>query len=538
MQALLKRVLPDGSGMRPVQLPLFEAAWPARTGASVMAVLASAVLLVAAFPSPDFGVLGFVALVPLLLACRTLGAARSALAGFGFGVLTSFGIYRWLLEVPGIGAPQMAVLAAYVSLYPAAWCALLPRLQRSRVPPWLSVPAAWVLVEAARGHAGFLALPWATLAHTQHDNLALLQLASVTGEAGVSFAVVMVNVSVAEFIATRRGRPLATVGAAIVLLHAGGAAALATAPRGSTLTVAAIQPAIPVDARSTAEQRAAIWQRLEALTLEAAQARPAVIVWPETAVPDPLLADELAQRLVALAQRAGATLVVGAAQVEKFSTRTPDGSLAMRTRETHNAAHLVLPTTAARVEPYRKRRLVPFAEYLPLQGSVAWPVWLVRPMHAPLQAGPDKPPRWSLPVGTRIAALICWENLFAGLARDAVGNGAQVLVQLTNDAWFGRSAAAHQHNLASVLRAVENRVAVVIASNAGPSQIVDGRGRVLAGALGPFQAGVVVASVATAEGLTFYARAGDWLPITSALLLLAATVLPRNRQRFNERSQS
>ncbi len=524
MQALLKRMLPDGSGMQSVQLQLFEAAWPARTGARVIAVIASAVLLVAAFPSPDFGVLGFIALAPLLLTCRTLGPARSALAGFGFGVLSSLGIYRWLLEVPGIGAPQMAVLAAYVSLYPAAWCALLPRLQRSRVPTWLSVPAAWVLVEAARSHAGFLALPWATLAHTQHDNLALLQLASVTGEAGVSFAVVMVNVAVAEFIATRRARPLATVGAAIVLLHAGGAAALATAPRGSTLTVAAIQPVIPVDARSTAEQRAAIWQRLEALTLEAAQARPAVIVWPETAVPDPLLADELAQRLVALAQRAGAALVVGAAQVEKFSTRTPDGALAMRTRATHNAAHLVLPTSAARVEPYRKRRLVAFAEYLPLDGVLDWPAWLVAPMPSSLRAGPDVPPRWALPDGTRIAALICWENLFAGLARDAVGNGAQVLVQLTNDAWFGRSAAARQHNLASVMRAVENRVPIVIASNAGPSQVIDAYGRVAGAALATFEYGVVTASVAAGDAGSFFSPSGDWLIGVAVLLVVAAGV--------------
>lgn len=524
MQALRKRLLPGGdAGMEPVQLELFASAWPTRLGIRALAVAASAALLVAALPAPDVGVLAFVALVPLLLVCRTLDAARSALAGFVFGVLSSLGIYQWLLEVPAIGAPQMAVLAAYVSLYPAVWCAVLPRLQHGRVPTWLSLPAAWVLIEAARSHAGFLALPWATLAHTQHDNLALLQLAAVTGEAGVSFAVVMVNVALAEFFATRRARPMAAASAAIVLLHAGGAAALATTHHGPTLTIAAIQPVIPVGARGMPEQRAAIWQRLEALTLEAARAQPAAIVWPETAVPDPLLADELMQRLTTLSQRAGAALVVGAAQVEKFATRTADGAMTMRSSETHNAAHLVLPAGAAPIEPYRKRRLVPFAEYVPLAGLVTWPAWLVAPVPSGLRAGPGVPPRWALPDGTRIAALICWENLFAGLARTAVRDGAQLLVQLTNDAWFGRSAAARQHNLASVLRAVENRVPIVVASNAGPALIVDANGRVLDEALA-WQPAVVIAPVALHAGGSLFTRTGGWWVTVALVSIVCAGV--------------
>ena len=109
-----------------------------------------------------------------------------------------------------------------------------------------------------------------------------------------------------------------------------------------------------------------------------------------------------------------------------------------------------------------------------------WPTWLVAPGLASLQAGSGALPRWALADGTRIAALICWENLFVEQTRDAVGQGAQVIVQLTNDAWFGHSAASRQHNLASVLRAVESRVPVVITSNAGPSQIIDADGRVRA----------------------------------------------------------
>ncbi|MFO0730994.1 MAG: nitrilase-related carbon-nitrogen hydrolase [Nitrospiraceae bacterium] len=95
-----------------------------------------------------------------------------------------------------------------------------------------------------------------------------------------------------------------------------------------------------------------------------------------------------------------------------------------------------------------------------------------------------------------VAALICWENLFSHLARESVNGGAQLLVQLTNDVWFGPTAAPRQHNLMSVMRAVENRVPVVIASNAGPSQLIDGYGRVVAATSNVFQESAITGAVA------------------------------------------
>ena len=505
-----------------------RAAWPGRLGVGAVAVVASAALAVSALPPADLGVLAFVALVPLMVACRNLGAAPGAALGWAFGVLSSLGIYRWLLEVPAIGALHMGVLAAYVALYPAAWCALLPRLRRSRLPFVLSAPAAWVAIDWARSHASFLALPWGTLAHTQHDNLALLQLASVAGEAGVSYVVVMVNVALASVCATRQFRPLGAATSVALVVHLGGLAALWSVPAGDSVRVAAVQPAVPVDARRTPDQRAAIWQRLEALTLDVARAHPAVIVWPETAVSDPQFSVELSRQLAQLAVRVDAPLIVGAAQLEKFATRRADNEVAMALRQTHNAAYLVRPG-ADPSEPYRKRRLVPFAEYVPRPGAFSWPAWLVGPGLASLQVGPATPQHWTLPDGTRVAALICWENLFADLARDAARDGAQLLVQLTNDAWFGPTAAGRQHNLASVLRAVENRVPVVIASNTGPSQVIDAHGRVVASIDEPFSAGAAVGAVARGGGSTVFQRTGTaWL--ASALVLsVVACGLPRGR---------
>ncbi len=124
--------------------------------------------------------------------------------------------------------------------------------------------------------------------------------------------------------------------------------------------------------------------------------------------------------------------------------------------------------------------------------------------------------------------LICWENLFADLARSTTRDGAQILLQLTNDAWFGRTAAAAQHNLASILRAVENGVPIAIASNAGPSQVIDGSGRIVASAGPAFGEGIAVASVTLRSRTTFYSRAGDWL-LVPALALAALAFAPGGR---------
>jgi apolipoprotein N-acyltransferase len=127
---------------------------------------------------------------------------------------------------------------------------------------------------------------------------------------------------------------------------------------------------------------------------------------------------------------------------------------------------------------------------------------------------------FQLPNGVKVGALICWENLFAPLARESVASGAQVLVQLTNDIWFGKTAEPFQHNLASVLRAVENRVPVVIASNAGPSQIIDAYGRVVAAAPSVFAPEIVQADIAVAARGTVFRRFGDRF----LLLLMVAFV--------------
>jgi apolipoprotein N-acyltransferase len=465
--------------------------------------LLTACLYVLAFPNADQGWVAWVALVPLLLVCEGLKPGAAFVLGLLTGVGSAFGVFRWLFEVPGFELHHALLLALYVGLYSAAWCGGLSLLKRARLPLLITGPALWVVLDYLRAHAGFLALPWATLAHSQHNNLAVLQVASLTGEYGITFLVVMGSVAVAELVMGRAWRSALVAALVIGLAHAAGAVVLARSGGRPGIRVAVVQPNIRAGEQRTPGDRAAIMQRLERLTLAAAATRPALIVWPETAVGDLSRDRSLAERLQALALAAQTPLIVGASESFKFAPRESEVVLRVHS---YNSAYFVPPGEPIG-EPYRKMRLLPFGEYLPLEGIVPWPSWLAPRVHAMTPGEVQR--QFMLPDGARVGVLICWENLFADFVRPAVQDGAQLLVQLTNDAWFGRTGAPRQHNLASVLRAVENRTPVVIASNAGPSQIIDPYGRVTASVPTLFSEGVATDAVPLGSGGTPYTHAGD-----------------------------
>jgi len=466
--------------------------------------LLSAALLVVSLPSPDIGWLGWGALVPILLAIQGLSPGRAAALGLLTGVLASFGMYGWLFEVPSFDLRHAVLLALYVGAYPAIWASATSWALRRDIPLLLCAPVLWLLIDYLRGHAGFLALPWGTLAQTQHRNLALLQTASMIGEHGVTFLVALGNAALAA-LCLRRERTYATVALLIlVTAHAWGATELFSPASGRSIRVAALQPNIQVGDRTTEAGREANLARLERLTREAASARPDLIVWPESAIPGDLSDPALLHRLQQLSSDTAVPLILGAAEVEKFAT---GDSLLTIGRRLFNTAHLFQPSGATS-PPYRKRMLVPFAEYVPHADVIPWPEWLA-PHVTELTAG-DSGQLFTIAPQMSVAALICWENLFSHLARESVNGGAQLLVQLTNDVWFGPTAAPRQHNLMSVMRAVENRVPVVIASNAGPSQLIDGYGRVVAATSNVFQESAITGAVALGGGGTVYSKTGDW----------------------------
>lgn len=410
--------------------------------ARVFLSLLSAAFLTCSLPAPDIGWLGWVALVPLMVACQGLPPLRAAGLGFLGGMAANVGIYHWLFEVKGFGLQHFLILSTFFALYPAAWCAGVSWLSRRRFSLLFAAPALWVFLDYVRAHAGFMAFPWGTLAQTQHQNLAILQIATITGGYGVTFLVVLGNVFLAEIVLHRAWRNAVVAGLMIALIHVGGIVAIFMDRPTPIIRIAAVQPNILLGERSTATGRSVVFNRLESLTREVAVSHPALIVWPETAIAGNLQADPfLAMDLTALAQEVRAPIVFGAGEVEKLAKRDPKRTLKPRA---YNSAYVVTPEQGLGT-PYIKRMLLPFGEYVPLQNIMGWPAWLA-PTTFHNVAG-DQPISYAVSQGIVFSPLICWENLFAGLARESVQGGARLLVLLTNDGWFGRTAEPIQHNL-------------------------------------------------------------------------------------------
>ena len=492
--------------------------------------LASAALVASCFPPIDLGfVVGWFALVPLLFAVRGLRGRHAAALGLLAGFASAQLVFGWMYRFAAFNVAHGALLAGYVAIYTAVLAVVLA--QEAGEPRGLMrVPLAAALIEWARAHAGFLALPWATFGQTQHRNLAVLQLAAYGGELLVGMLVVAVNVALFQIADAARARrrpgrlPFAVLALAAVA-HGIGAARLATPEAGRELVVAAVQPAIEVGARDRGEGEA-ILERLSTLTHRATEGGAALVVWPESSVG--ALEVDLETKLAVrdIVEEVGVPVVLGSSHVEKLGRgRGKPGAIPEKPR---NAAFVMVPRTKV-APPYEKVRLLPFAEYRP----VDLPEWLAPKMfdtqrgarHATLAAG-----------DVTVEPVICWENLFAEDVHATGSDEPTVIAHLVNDGWFGPTAQPALHALVSAVRAVEANRPVVVASNMGRSEILDARGHVRARASRFFAPDVVTATVRMPSGTTPYRRYGDWTWAAPALLLsVVLEALARRTRPFSAR---
>jgi apolipoprotein N-acyltransferase len=453
----------------------------------------------AGFPPLSWSMAPWLALAPLLVACAVLTPLRAAIAGMCWTATAAVGVasfvptmlsrYFGLAPVPGwLATVAIAggLHGVYVSGY-AAWVAWLA--QRRAANPVL-LAGGWLACEFARAHGG-LGCPWALTAYSQMGWRPLIQIADLAGPYGIGMLVAGVNACAAAWLmpALRGRRPrlaAATIAAALVGVCLYGQWRLGqTFGDGAAVRVAVVQGGDPPAQPST---RAARLARYVALTTGGADAAVGLIVWPEYALETYLQeASPTRDAVLRLADEARADLILGGPHY----VPSPSGT------RYHNSAYLVRDgRVAAR---YDKHRLVPFAEddrlgrllgdtttgYSPGTGAFVLPATALR-------------------VGT----LLCVEAMFPDLVRQAVGQGAEVLVNLSNDAWFGDpEPARHQLEIAT-LRAVENRRYLVRAAATGFSAVIDPYGRTLAQS--EFNASQVLdATVHASHARTPYQRWGD-----------------------------
>lgn len=497
-------------------------------------VLSSSLLLVLSFPDFNLEILAWVGLVPLLLAL----VGRSLAYGFALailcGVLFLGGVFNWILKLEGYTLLHHALLALcygpLFALFGLAFSFVSTRL--GILASFLTAPFIWVSLEYIRSNLSFLSIPWGLLAHSQYLNLPVIQIASLTGAYGVSFLVVLVNSALALAILalldragwlrspvfrtpTRRGTGAVVLSAVAVLTMAllYGQMKLSRPAAGEELRVSVVQGNIEQFRKWDPKYAKLIMQTYAALTREASEDGPALIVWPETATPGSISRHpSLEAQVKRIAREASASLLLGSSQHRKFRNQKSG-----RARYV-NSAHLISPTSG-RTQRYDKIRLVPFGEYLPLKGILPWSFVKV-PDLSYYVAGKEYTVFETPPF--RFGVTICWENIFPDLVRNFVKSGAQFIVNITNEAWFGNTSAPYQFLSMSVFRAVENRIFVVRCANSGVSCFIDQCGRIIGRVEGGngqdiFVQGVLTERIVPLDSRAFYTRYGDWFPWLSLL---------------------
>ncbi|HKB07332.1 MAG TPA: apolipoprotein N-acyltransferase [Candidatus Polarisedimenticolia bacterium] len=498
----------------------------------------SGILLALSYPSADLGALAFIALVPWLLSLRDVGPAASLRRGYLFGFSFFVMLLAWIPRVmvtyggitPLLAWPIYFLLVLYLASYPALFGALLAcAWRRLGASSLIAAPIVWVALELARGRllTGF---PWGLLGYTQYRNIPLLQAAAWGGIYAVSFLVLASNVGL-TLLLLRPATPLQRAGGAALLLlvllaHGGGFVALLAAdraPQGETIPVAAIQPNVAQDRKWSPGAEAQILSDLVRLTREASGAR--LIVWPEAASPfsfrrparvgasgftvEPNQA--YSEVVAGLARSLGATLIAGSVDYA-----AEGGDL-----RAFNSAFAFGPDGSI-LRTYDKVHLVPFGEYVPLHRLLFFVDRMAQGAVADFSSGTRLDPLPTLDGGA--ATSICYEAIFPELVRRTVRKGAIYLVNITNDAWFGRSAAPRQHLAMAVVRAVENRRYLIRAANTGISAVVDPYGRIQTHT-GLMESAVLRATVRPRTDRTPYVRSGDlfaWGCVILTVLLGAA----------------
>jgi apolipoprotein N-acyltransferase len=542
-------------------------------------VLLSAVLQIVIFPLPGLYGLAWVAVAPLLVAILrarvrdTLqldGQARLLLAtplqgfllGYTCGILWFAGTCYWIFdtmhrygELP-IPAAALALIlfCMYVGLYHGMFGLLLALVAGSRIAghkmetagsaaairrALVAAPFLWVAVELARTR--ITAFPWELLGYSQTGNFALTRIATLTGVYGLSFEILLVNsVFAAVFLVPkqvtkevptdtskeRRKWLLAAACVASVILQAG--QLVAPSPVTADHTALLVQPNIPI-------LQGAMWTKgyfqgtlrdLTAVSLHPAGERLAgektdrhfdLIVWPESPAPfytnDPLFRDAVS----ALARQSGTWVVAGSIGITQAMHK--GGASSEERSQIFNSAALVSPQ-GEWVGRYDKVHLVPFGEYLPFPQVFAFAGGLTKEVgefqrgtsHAPLDAG-----------GERFGMFICYESIFPDEVRQGPLQGAQFLLNISNDGWYGDSGAWKQHLQQTEMRAIENDRWLLAATNTGMTAAIDPYGRIVAATPRKIRT-ALAAPFALISGTTFYTRYGDWFAYLCAIISAGALI--------------
>jgi len=491
----------------------------------ILLALTSGILFAFSFPNVAIGWFAFVAFIPLYVA---LHGARSGWRAAGLGWIAQ--TTAWLLMVPwvvrvmshygglpyAVGVLLFCAMSLYLGLYGALYGWLFWRIRPASFPRWLVVALAWPVVEFIRTYA-MTGFPWNLIAAAIVDYTSLIQIDRVAGPYLVAFLMLIPAIVVAWLITERPqgiARILVIGGATIVLFvwWATGlvASKLIDRPNGTPVTRAALlQPNISQEMRWNDTNLIAIYQRMMSMTDEAIRGGAKIVIWPESTVPLSYSStDFYRQSIEEVSRLHGVDVILGSVAEDPKNVN-----------RMWNAAFLV--SGGKTIGHYDKIRLVPFGEYVPLRKMLFFAEKLVHAV-GEFEFGTRDTP---LPGRFQYGPAICYEVVYPQITRTQVRHGANVLVTITNDAWYDGTSAPRQHLNQARLRAIEDDRYLLRAGTTGISAFVDPTGRVLR-ELPMGQSGIIYAEFQARETTTPYVRWGDWFAWL-ALVIVAISLVRR-----------
>jgi apolipoprotein N-acyltransferase len=497
---------------------------------------ASGLFLPLSFPKSELGLLAWIALIPLHWALDGKTKTQAFWIGWLSGTIAFTGMMSWVVtamntygKVPlAISYGLMLLLTAYLGLYVGLYSAGAVWF-RTLIPRYglFAFPCLWVTLELIRTYA-LSGMPWGLLGYSQYRHIEIIQIADHMGVYGVSFLIVLVNVALAEFLSWlmpyfRNFRPsrlpwalLAMAALLVTLSWQYGLSTLSETPFSdiprTSINVGVVQPNVDQAVKWDTAYREETLERFDRLTDKLGRATD-LVIWPEAATPFVFEREPVYQlQLIALANRAQAPILFGSPALRFYPDRKP---------YLLNSAYLLSPDGQT-LGRYDKQHLVPFGEYIPLKSSLLFFLDKLVEGIGDFEAGTGPtvltltPKPRSAATGTvgtaprpiNFGVAICYEVIFPNLVRQFAENGAEFLVTVTNDAWFGASSAASQHFSMVAFRAVENHLAFARSANTGISGFIDPFGRIVE-ATPIFTEQAVNATIQAWRPRTFYSRHGD-----------------------------
>ncbi len=503
---------------------------------AIFLAVISGVLLFFSFPKYGSGWLAWIALIPLFRAIKDVVSIRQGLLlGFITGLVCHVGLIYWITYVVVnygylpvyTGIILMLLLACYLSLYTAVFTAGIVFF-RQKIVLYALAPVLWICLEYCKSHllTGF---PWENLGYSQYLNNNLIQCADISGVFGLSFLIVLVNAALFEVIAGKSKKRFVLAGvvffiiAAVLIYGAQRSRQVDKVLQNAAQTeVSIIQGNIDQSIKWNEGFQKETVNIYERLSLDNAPATGGLIVWPETALPFNYQdATHLQTQVRNISLKTKSWFVFGSTSYENTVNDT----------NYYNSAYLLSPAGAISGR-YNKVHLVPYGEYVPLRSVFPFIKKLTAGMgdfstgggYYPLTADSRK-----------IGVLICYEGILPFAARAYKKEGAELLVNITNDAWFGATSAPYQHFSMSVFRAVETRLYLVRAANTGISAIINPNGQIVA-QTNIFKKAAIKEIVKYSNMQTIYVQYGDIIVFVCFGLIILFFALVLGKRRINHGS--